>query len=195
MSAISLIVGLGNPGDKYKLTRHNAGFWFLDQLAQQYNCQFKTESKFYAQIASLQGFAGAGKLHLLKPTTFMNLSGKAVGAFANFYKIPASQILLVHDELDLATGTARFKLGGGHGGHNGLRDTAKALQTADFWRLRLGIDHPGHSHLVSNYVLSKPSATDAANIQHSIESALFVIEQFSCGQSQQAMAKLHSKGK
>ncbi|MCL4132818.1 UNVERIFIED_CONTAM: hypothetical protein GTU68_026558, partial [Idotea baltica] len=136
-----LIAGLGNPGPQYEQTRHNVGFWWLDQLAH----------KFHGQLAQSQ--SSQDKLFLLKPLVFMNRSGQSVAALAHFYKIPTSHILIIHDELDLPTGIAKLKRGGGHGGHNGLRDIISATGSKDFLRCRLGIDHPGHSSLVSNYVL------------------------------------------
>jgi len=141
MTAIRLIVGLGNPGREYEGNRHNVGFWWVDELARLQNVNFKHENKFHGETAR-------GKLHgheawLLKPQTFMNGSGRAVGALAQFYKIPPEEIMIVHDELDLPPGVARMKKAGGHGGHNGLKDTIAHLGTKDFWRLRIGIGHPG----------------------------------------------------
>ena len=154
MSAIRLIVGLGNPGREYETTRHNAGYWWLDELARLQNLSFKSESKFH-------GLAARGQLHghemlLLKPQTFMNVSGRAVGALAQFYKIAPAEMLVVHDELDLPPGVARLKMGGGHGGHNGLKDIIAHLGSKDFWRLRLGIGHPGERADVAGYVLNDP---------------------------------------
>ena len=153
MSGIKLFVGLGNPGDKYENTRHNAGFWWVDAVCAFTNSKVILESKF---------FGVAGKLNptsdtwLLKPTTFMNASGKAVAALAQYYKILPEQILVIHDELDLPTGGVKLKIGGGHGGHNGLKDIAAALGTPNFWRLRLGIGHPGERNEVVNFVLKAP---------------------------------------
>src|SRR3990167_3729144 len=134
MSGIKLLVGLGNPGDKYAATRHNAGFWWLDQLTASSNSKLALDAKFFGMAGKL---APTADTWLLKPTTYMNASGKAVAALANYYKITPAQILVIHDELDLNPGTVKLKKGGGHGGHNGLKDIAAALGTPDFWRLRL----------------------------------------------------------
>ncbi len=136
--SIKLIVGLGNPGDKYAATRHNAGFWFVDAVAAQNNSKLVSDAKMFGDVGKLNQDSW-----LLKPTTFMNASGRAIAALANYYKILPAEILVVHDELDLPAGSAKLKFGGGHGGHNGLKDIHAALGTADYWRLRLGIDHPG----------------------------------------------------
>ena len=165
---IQLIVGLGNPGPQYEATRHNAGFWWVDQVASEHGARLNAEGKF-------QGIAGRLKqagyeAWLLKPSTFMNASGRSVSAIANFYKIPPQAVLVVHDELDLGPGTVKLKKGGGHGGHNGLKDIAAALGTPDFWRLRLGIGHPGDRNEVVNFVLKPPSRDE----MHGIEQALHV---------------------
>ncbi|MEO1963381.1 MAG: aminoacyl-tRNA hydrolase, partial [Cycloclasticus sp.] len=138
---ISLIVGLGNPGDEYKKTRHNAGFLLLDSIALNLGLSFSYESKFKSDVA--KGIVGSKKIHLIKPQTFMNKSGSAVSAYANYYNISAEQILVAHDELDLEPGTVRLKKAGGHGGHNGLRDIISCFSAKGFYRLRLGIGHPG----------------------------------------------------
>ena len=155
--SIKLIVGLGNPGDKYTATRHNAGFWFIDALAAQTNSKLVMDAKMFGVVGKLSPYQD---IWLLMPTTFMNASGKAVAAVANYYKIKPAEILVAHDELDLPTGTAKLKFGGGHGGHNGLRDIHAALGTADYWRLRLGIDHPGDKSEVVNYVLKAPTRAE-----------------------------------
>lgn len=167
--SIQLVVGLGNPGEKYARTRHNAGFWFVDELARRYGGAFRAESKHQGELAriSLTVAGSRQEIWLLKPTTFMNRSGGSIASVTHFYKIPPTSILVAHDELDLPAGTVRLKLAGGHGGHNGLRDTISAVG-ADFWRLRLGIGHPGHKDLVLDYVLQRASSAD----EHAIESAI-----------------------
>ncbi|HLP98682.1 MAG TPA: aminoacyl-tRNA hydrolase [Sideroxyarcus sp.] len=187
---IKLIVGLGNPGKEYEATRHNAGFWWVDELARLHNASFKADSKFHGLVAkaNLHGH----EVFLLKPQTFMNVSGRSVGAVAQFYKIEAAQILVVHDELDLPPGSAKLKLGGGHGGHNGLKDIIAHLGTKDFWRLRVGIGHPGDRGEVSNFVLNAPRKEEQvlidAALQRAYEVAALVIE----GKLEAAMLKLHS---
>jgi peptidyl-tRNA hydrolase, PTH1 family len=186
--SIKLIVGLGNPGDKYEATRHNAGFWFVDAVAAQNNSKLAMDAKMF-------GFVGKfdGDKWLLKPSTFMNASGKAVAAIANYYKIAAAEILVVHDELDLPTGSAKLKFGGGHGGHNGLRDIHAALGTPDYWRLRLGIGHPGDRNEVINYVLKAPTREENDALQASIHAASSVVDLLLKGEFEDAMLKLHTK--
>lgn len=192
MSAVvALIVGLGNPGPQYEATRHNAGFWFVEQVVRQQGEQFRLENKFHAEIAKVA--IGANQVWLLKPNTFMNRSGQSVAALARFYKIPLENILVVHDELDLDPGTARLKQGGGHGGHNGLRDIVAQMGGKDFMRLRIGIGHPGDSKQVSNFVLSRASANDQRSIEESIDDALAVLSQVVSGEFQKAMNELHTK--
>ena len=175
MSEIKLIVGLGNPGDKYKDTRHNAGEWLVERLAQRFNFSLKEESKFFGKTA--RAVINGQEIRFLVPTTFMNLSGKAVGALATFYRIQSEQILIAHDELDLPPGTVKIKLGGGNGGHNGLRDSiAQLSNNKNFYRLRVGIGHPGDKNLVSAYVLSKPSPTDLTLIDKALEEATDCVE-------------------
>jgi len=190
MSAIRLIVGLGNPGREYETTRHNAGYWWVDELARLQNLSFKSEAKFH-------GLTARGQLHshemlLLKPQTFMNVSGRAVGALAQFYKIAPAEILVVHDELDLPPGVARLKLGGGHGGHNGLKDIIAHLGSKDFWRLRLGIGHPGERTDVAGYVLNDPRREERELIDAAMQRALDVAHLIIEGKTEAAMLKLHS---
>jgi len=186
---IALIVGLGNPGKEYEATRHNAGFWFVDTVARQQQISFKTEKKFHGQLAR---FTQAGQeVWLLKPETFMNLSGQAVQAVCQFYKIPLDQILIAHDDLDLEPGVARLKMGGGHGGHNGLRDIMGRMGK-NFYRLRLGIGHPGDKEKVTGHVLNKVSRDDETNIEHAIDDALRVMPEILAGDMQKAMQHLHS---
>ena len=193
MSGIKLIVGLGNPGDKYEATRHNAGFWLIDVIAAQTACKLALDAKMFGIVGKLDT-----EKWLLKPTTFMNGSGKAVAALAHYYKILPSEILVAHDELDLPTGRAKLKFGGGHGGHNGLRDIHAALGTADYWRLRLGINHPGPSspnkaNEVINYVLKAPTKAENDALQASIHAACGVVDLLFKGDFENAMLKLHTK--
>jgi PTH1 family peptidyl-tRNA hydrolase len=188
---VDLIVGLGNPGPKYHLTRHNAGADLLRELANGVNGTWKSESKFFGETCRLT--LGDRDIRLLIPSTFMNLSGQAVSAVANFYQIPAQKILIVHDELDLQPGTARFKIGGGHGGHNGLRDIVNKLgNNSDFARLRIGIGHPGQANQVSDYVLKKPSPADQKLIADSIQRALEQLPVALDGDWEKAMTTLHT---
>lgn len=187
-----LIVGLGNPGKEYELTRHNAGFFFVDALAKAWNTSFSVQTKFFGQVAKAS--VHGADVWLLKPTTFMNRSGMAVVALANFYKIPPQAILAVHDELDIQPGEARLKVGGGAGGHNGLKDMIKALATQDFMRLRLGIGHPGHASQVANYVLHPCAKTERDAIDDAIARSLHVMDLLMGDKMPLAMNKLHTKG-
>lgn len=191
MAAIRLIVGLGNPGREYETTRHNAGFWWVDELARLHKLGYKSEAKFH-------GLTARGQLHghevlMLKPQAFMNVSGRAVGALAQFYKITPAEILVVHDELDLSPGVARLKMGGGHGGHNGLKDIIAHLGSKDFWRLRLGIGHPGDRAEVANYVLNDPRREERELIEVAIQRALDIAHLVIEGKTEAAMLKLHSQ--
>lgn len=190
---IKLIVGLGNPSKEYEQTRHNAGFWFIDELAWQWKVSLKEDKKYFGEVARVS--RAEGDVWLLKPLTFMNLSGKAVGALAQFYKIKPEEILVVHDELDIPCGRIRLKRGGGNGGHNGLKDIQAKLGTADFYRLRLGIDHPGDKALVSAYVLNKPSAEDKQKIEEAIGKSLQGLPLIMEGKWEEATRFLHSNGK
>ena len=170
MSQIKLIVGLANPGAKYEETRHNAGEWLINEIARQYNASLKEEPKYFGKVAKIN--TPQGEVRLLVPTTFMNLSGKAVGALANFYRIKPEEILVAHDELDLPPGVAKIKQGGSHGGHNGLKDIIASLGNSNnFYRIRIGIGHPGHKDQVAGYVLGKPSPTDKPLIDAVIDEA------------------------
>ncbi len=151
-----LIAGFGNPGSEYAATRHNAGFWYVDQLARQLGATFNTDKRFFAAVATTQ-LAGR-KIILVKPMNYMNNSGQGLAAVARFFKIDPARILVAHDELDLPPGHIRLKKGGGHGGHNGLRDSLEKLSSSDFWRLRIGIGHPGHKSAVTGYVLKRAPA-------------------------------------
>ena len=174
MSEIKLIVGLGNPGDKYTDTRHNAGEWLIERLARRFNVSLNPESKFFGKTA--RTLVNGKEVRLLVPTTFMNLSGKAVGALASFYRIKPEEILVIHDELDLLPGIAKLKQGGGHGGHNGLKDIVTQLGNNNFYRLRIGIGHPGHRDLVAGYVLNKPSPADRNALEKVLDEATDCVE-------------------
>ena len=175
MSEIKLIVGLGNPGDKYADTRHNAGEWLIERLARRFNISLNPESKFFGKTA--RTLVNGKEVLLLVPTTFMNLSGKAVGALASFYRIKPEEILVIHDELDLPPGTAKLKQGGGHGGHNGLKDIVAQLgNNNNFYRLRIGIGHPGHRDLVAGYVLNKPSPADRDALEKVLDETTDCVE-------------------
>ena len=188
---IKLLVGLGNPGPEYEHTRHNAGFWWVDAAARRLGARLTAERAFF-------GLAGRathpeGPVWLLEPQTYMNLSGKAVAALARFYKIAPQELLVVHDELDLPPGQMRLKLGGGHAGHNGLRDIHAQLGSPDYWRLRLGIGHPGVKAEVANYVLRKPPAAEREAIEQSIDASVAQLDLLIAGRMEQAMMKLHAR--
>lgn len=190
MQAIRCLVGLGNPGPKYEDTRHNVGFWLVDRLARRFDVVMRSESKFSGEVARIS--TGAGDCWLLKPTTFMNNSGRSVSALARFYKIPLQQILVAHDDLDLDPGVIRLKKGGGHGGHNGLRDIISAMGGKDFHRARIGIGHPGHRDAVTDFVLSRPGRAE----QDAIDTGLDEVERhwltIQSGELQKAMQELHT---
>lgn len=189
--AIQLIAGLGNPGRDYEDTRHNAGAWFVEELARQSGVSLSAEARFNGRTARVR--IGSSEVRLLIPSTFMNLSGQSVGAMANFFKIPLDELLIAHDELDIEPGSARLKTGGGIGGHNGLRDIIKSLgNQKDFHRLRIGIGHPGHASKVTGYVLSKPGSDDRERIEASIDEALRVLPDVIAGDMAKAMNRLHS---
>lgn len=191
-SRIQLIVGLGNPGAQYEQTRHNAGFWFVEAVARRHGGSFKSENKFHGEACKV--FVDGKELWLLKPMTFMNKSGQAISALARFYKIEPENILVAHDELDLPPGAIRLKQGGGHGGHNGLRDTIAQLGgSRDFQRLRIGIGHPGHSSQVTGYVLGKAPADEQRLIEQAIDDALDILPLAVNGELQKAMNQLHTK--
>ncbi|MBE7563818.1 aminoacyl-tRNA hydrolase [Acidithiobacillus sp. HP-6] len=185
-----LLAGLGNPGAEYARTRHNAGFWALQTFAEKAGASLRLESRWHCLAATTQN--SGQQLGLCLPQDFMNRSGAPVQSMAAFYKVPAARILVIHDELDLPPGTARLKWSGGHGGHNGLRDLDRALGTRDYWRLRLGIGHPGHKNAVINYVLGVPSAMDKSAIDLAIEHSLAVLPEFLDGRSDAAQKTLHS---
>lgn len=189
MSNISLIVGLGNPGKEYAQTRHNAGFWFVEQLADRYGISLKADPKFY-------GYSGRGQIdghdvRLLLPTTFMNRSGQSVVPFAKFYQVAPEAILVAHDELDMDPGIIRLKSGGGHGGHNGLRDIVPHIG-ANFHRLRIGIGHPGSKERVSGHVLGKAPSSEQALMDAAIDHALSKVKMLVDGQVSQAMNQINA---
>jgi len=189
--AIQLIVGLGNPGPKYQDTRHNVGFWFVDRLAQRHAARLLNESKFHGLLGRAR--AGGHDLRLLQPLTYMNRSGRSVLAVARYFDIAPERILVVHDELDLPPGQVRLKQGGGHAGHNGLRDTIAALGSRDFWRLRIGIDHPGDRSRVVDYVLSRPGKAEADAIGDALERAEDCLDDILDGRFPLVMNRLHAK--
>ena len=182
-----LVVGLGNPGAEYEDNRHNLGFWFIDRLAQDLKVSLAPQGKFFGHVGRL------GDLWLLKPTTFMNRSGQAVVVLARFYKIMPDEILVVHDELDLQPGVIRLKQGGGNGGHNGLKDIQAHLTTPDFWRLRLGIGHPGERNEVVNYVLKAPRREEQELIDPAIDRCLLAWSKLGAGDYEAAQRQLHTK--
>ncbi|MFZ3152912.1 aminoacyl-tRNA hydrolase [Pseudomonas sp.] len=192
MTAVQLIVGLGNPGPEYDQTRHNAGALFVERLADSQRINLSLDKKYFGLVGK---FSHQGRdVRLLIPTTFMNRSGQAVAALANFFRIPPEAILVAHDELDMPPGVAKLKLGGGHGGHNGLRDIIAQLGNQNnFYRLRLGIGHPGHSSMVSNFVLGRAPRSEQDLLDTSIDFALGSLPEILAGDWSKAMHKLHSQ--
>lgn len=192
---IRLLVGLGNPGQEYDDTRHNAGFWWIDHVARKLGASLAYERGYHGLVARvnrpLPGIEGP--IWLLEPQTFMNLSGKSVAALARFYKIAPEEILVAHDELDLLPGQMKLKQGGSHAGHNGLRDMIAQLGSAAFWRLRLGIGHPGNKAEVVNYVLKKPSPTDRDAIDDCVIKSTEALDLLLAGEMERAMMKVHAK--
>ena len=192
MTAVQLIVGLGNPGPEYDQTRHNAGALFVERLADAQRANLSLDKKYFGLVGK---FSHKGRdVRLLIPTTYMNRSGQAVAALAGFFRIPVEAILVAHDELDMPPGVAKLKTGGGHGGHNGLRDIIAQLGNQNsFHRLRLGIGHPGHSSLVSGFVLSRAPRSEQELLDTSIDFALDVMPELLAGDLTRAMQKLHSR--
>lgn len=188
---IRLLVGLGNPGPEYQATRHNAGFWFVDEVAHTLKVALGADRSYFGLVARVNRPEGA--LWLLQPMTFMNLSGKAVASLARFFKITPDEILVVHDELDLLPGQVKLKRGGSHAGHNGLKDIQAQLGSADFWRLRLGIGHPGVRSEVVNYVLRKPPQAEREAIEDSITLSLKALDLLLAGDMERAMMRVHVK--
>ncbi|MBB3143205.1 aminoacyl-tRNA hydrolase [Halomonas organivorans] len=191
MSQVKAIIGLANPGTEYEATRHNAGAWLLDTLLRQAGGELRPDKKFLGRYARIQ--LDGQELHLLEPTTFMNRSGGAVAALVKFFKLAPDELLVAHDELDLPPGTARYKTGGGHGGHNGLRDIIRALgNDKGFHRLRIGIGHPGDARQVTNYVLGRPGKAERGAIDAAIDECLATLPQAVAGDWTKAMQRLHS---
>ena len=192
MTAIQLIVGLGNPGPEYEQTRHNAGALFVEELARKLGVNLALDKKYFGLVGK---FSHQGRdVRLLIPTTYMNRSGQSVAALANFFRIPPAAILVAHDELDMPPGTAKLKQGGGHGGHNGLRDIiAQSGNQNSFYRLRLGIGHPGDKNLVSGFVLGRAPRSEQEKLEASIDFALDVLPEMLAGDWTKAMQKLHSQ--
>jgi PTH1 family peptidyl-tRNA hydrolase len=191
MENIRLIVGLGNPGRKYENTRHNAGFWWVDAIAGRARASWSKQARSSAHATRVD--VDGREFWLLKPDTYMNESGRAVASFTHFHKIEPGEMLVVHDELDLPPGTVKLKKGGGTGGHNGLTDIVEALDTKDFWRLRIGIGHPGHKDLVADYVLHKASGEEQGLIDPAFDRSLDVMPWIAKGKMTDAMTWLHTK--
>lgn len=190
-ATLRLVVGLGNVGARYAGTRHNAGFWYADELAARLSTSFRADRKAQGELARVQ--AGKQDVRLLKPSTLMNASGRSVAAVAGFHKLPAASILVAHDDLDLPPGTVRMKLGGGHGGHNGLRDIGAQLGTPDYWRLRIGVGHPGRREDVIDYVLTRPAPAEREAVETAVERAVDASERLlASGDAEAAMQALHS---
>ena len=188
---IRLLVGLGNPGPEYEATRHNAGFWFIDEVARKLGAALTPERSYFGRVARVN--RPDGPVWLLQPMTFMNLSGKSVAALARFFKIAPHEILVAHDELDLMPGQAKMKLGGSHAGHNGLKDIHAQLGSPEYWRLRLGIGHPGVKAEVIDYVLRKPPLAEREAIDKITEQAVKTLDLILTGDMERAMMKLHAK--
>ena len=188
---IRLLVGLGNPGAEYEATRHNAGFWWIDAVARKLGATLVPERGYHGLVARVN--RPTGPLWLLEPQTYMNVSGRSVAALARFFKIAPGEILVAHDELDLLPGQLKLKLGGGHAGHNGLKDIVAQLGSADFWRLRLGIGHPGVKSEVVHYVLKKPSSEHREAIAQCIDKSLQSLDLLLAGEMERATMALHAK--
>jgi PTH1 family peptidyl-tRNA hydrolase len=189
MSHITLIVGLGNPGSGYNGTRHNAGFWFINELGEHYPLDFKSESRFQGEVASAK--IDGRSIRVLRPTTFMNESGQSVASLMRYFAIEPSSVLVVHDDLDLEPGAVRLKEGGGHGGHNGLRDLIRNLDSNEFIRLRLGIGHPGHPDEVTDYVLHAPPVAERSAILDAVSRAVAFIDPMINGDHAAVMNELN----
>ena len=191
MSQVTAIIGLGNPGAEYDATRHNAGFWLVDAIARSTHAELRPEKKFFGHYTKVR--LGDHELHLLNPATFMNRSGAAVAALCQFFKLTPDNLLVAHDELDLPPGQARYKTGGGHGGHNGLRDIISALgDQKQFHRVRIGIGHPGEARQVTNYVLGRPGKAEQEAITRAIDECITTLPLALAGDWAKAMNQLHS---
>ncbi|MDI9331140.1 MAG: aminoacyl-tRNA hydrolase [Alphaproteobacteria bacterium] len=187
---IQLLVGLGNPGNEYEATRHNVGFWWIDDLARQLKVHLVDERSYFGRVARTQ--VKGQTIWLLEPQTYMNLSGKSVSALARFFKIRPDSVLVIHDELDLPPGEAKLKFGGGHAGHNGLRDIHAQLGTPDYWRLRIGIGHPGVKDEVAAWVLRKPPTDQRDLIEACVTRSLSAFEDLLAGDTTRATQKIHT---
>ena len=187
---IKLFVGLGNPGPDYEATRHNAGFWWVDELARQWRMSMQPERGYFGLVA--RGMVNGNTVWLLEPQTFMNKSGQSVAALARFFKIQPEEVLVVHDELDLPPGEAKLKRGGGHAGHNGLRDIHGQLGSPDYWRLRIGVGHPGDRAEVVNWVLKKPSPEHRTAIEEAIARSLKAADDLVAGRMDKATVQIHT---
>lgn len=190
---LKLIVGLGNPGPEHSETRHNAGFWFLDRLAQKYNITFTSEKRLFGLQARLH--CGDDEYRLFKPITYMNDSGRAVQAVTEYFRIIPQEILVVHDEIDLEPGVIRLKQGGGHAGHNGIRDIINMIGSPDFNRLRIGVGHPGNKDKVIGSVLGKPSRVEKKLIDEAIDTAMDLVPLLLTGEIEKVMTQLHKSNK
>ena len=187
---IKLFVGLGNPGPEYEATRHNAGFWWIDALSRELKAPLSLDKNYHGQVARTT--IGGQTVWLLKPLTFMNLSGKSVAALARFFKIAPDEVLVAHDELDIVPGQVKLKFGGSHAGHNGLRDIHAQVGTADYWRLRIGVGHPGVKAEVINWVLKKPSQEDRMAMENCIDRCLKAVPELLRGEMEKAMMLIHT---
>ena len=187
---LQIIAGLGNPGPDYAKTRHNVGVWLIDTLLSQYNLTLRFEKKIFGFITELE--INNHKIKLFKPNTYMNLSGTAINAVLNYYKIPSTGLLVAHDDLDLDVGTIKLKYDGGHGGHNGLKNIIQAIGTNTFYRCRIGIGHPGNKNEVTNYVTKRPNKTDNLKITESIENLCGFISELTTGGFDKVMKEIHS---
>ncbi len=190
-NGIQLIVGLGNPGAQYAGTRHNAGYLLVDRIAERASVELRPDAKFHGLVGRVN--RPEGDLRLLKPTTFMNHSGRSVAAVCRYFDLEPASVLIAYDELDLPVGSVKLKQGGGHAGHNGIRDSIAALGSRDFWRLRIGIGHPGSKEQVIGYVLSHPSRADAGAILEAIDEAEGCLPELLAGEFQRVMNRLHRR--
>jgi len=190
MSDIALIAGLGNPGSSYEATRHNVGCWFVNELCSRYKLKLKLESRFKGEVAST--IINGTPVRVFRPSTFMNESGESIGPLMRYFGIAPEELLVVHDDLDLESGIVRLKNGGGHGGHNGLRDVIRHLGSAKFFRLRIGISHPGSPDAVTDYVLHRPSIEERSDILSSIEYSIGLLDQIVKGDHASVMNNLHA---
>ncbi len=188
---IQAIIGLGNPEQRYEITRHNAGFWFLDLISKQYDCTWRLDSKNQSSVADFQ--LGVDKIRLFKPTTYMNCSGRAISLLIKYYKLPVESILIAHDDIDIDPGDIRLKFDGGHGGHNGLKDIIQALGVRNFYRLRIGVGRPNNSEEVHSYVLQKPTKSQQNIIINKLIEVIPLVPDFLQGNHHNIMNQLHTR--